>query len=806
MKSIFAFVGFLVAASSAPCLAADTQGASIARAIQQAGLDPDQCYRVRDFAFQKEDLKFYLNDGHLLFARAVEGRRLAAVFVADVPGGDAELMVFPPHASERLALSVFTKSPNLNEHFIAAVFLFTDNTGAELLEQLKDTTKDPSAALIIGGQFDTVVRNIAQSFEVRLVNDMLSSDWTQNGMFFAAISGKNLGNFDALVDPRWQEQVLLGQLATRDGRRFFDTWTSFQSRSVRNGAKSRPDPQVLPENFTIDATLTPELLLQAKTTIDVTTKTPTGRALTFDLSRHMKVTDVRVDGEPAEYFVRESLRSNVIRSGENDSFLVILPKPLQPGEKRRIEISHEGNVIASAGKNVYYVGARSNWYPSPDGAFATYDLTFRYPKALQLVSTGQVVEDRTEETTRVTRHRVSSPIRFAGFNLGDYEKASVNRAGFTVEVYANRMVEAALQPKPRELMPAPTPPATPGRIGRPRLSDGLDMPFSPAAPDPKARLNALADEIGAAMEFMTANFGPPPLKTLTVSPIPGAFGQGFPGLLYLSTLAYLNPSDLPGSMRTESQKRFLSELLHAHETAHQWWGNLVTSASYQDDWVMEALASYSSLMLLEKKKGRKALEEVLDEYRTHLLSETPEGKTLESAGPVVWGARLNSSQTSISWRAIMYEKGAWIIHMLRVRMGEPAFLKMLNALAQRNRYKRVSTDDFRKLAAEFLPAGSDDTKLENFFEQWVYGTGIPSLKLSQSVRGKAPRVRVQGSIAQADVNEDFSISVPVQIQMPGKRTTTKWVRTSGDAATFTADVAQAPTKISIDPYTVLMKR
>src|SRR5205085_3994630 len=62
-----------------------------------------------------------------------------------------------------------------------------------------------------------------------------------------------------------------------------------------------------------------------------------------------------------------------------------------------------------------------------------------------------------------------------------------------------------------------------------------------------------------------------PLKTLTVSPIPGAFGQGFPGLLYLSTLAYLNTSDLPMPMRTESQKRFLSELLQAHETAHQWW-------------------------------------------------------------------------------------------------------------------------------------------------------------------------------------------------------------------------------------------
>ena len=60
----------------------------------------------------------------------------------------------------------------------------------------------------------------------------------------------------------------------------------------------------------------------------------------------------------------------------------------------------------------------------------------------------------------------------------------------------------------------------------------------------------------------------------------------------------------------------------------------------------------------------------------------------------------------------MYEKGSWIIHMLRVKMGEAAFLKMLNAVAQRNRYGRVSTESFRAIAAEFMPAGSEDAKLE----------------------------------------------------------------------------------------------
>src|SRR5829696_4921999 len=132
-----------LAVLSAICSGAESTAASISRAIQQAGLDPNECYRVRDLAFQKEDIKIYLNDGHLIFAKPVEGRRLAAAYIADVPGGDAELMVFPPYSSERRSLAAFTKSPNLNEHFRAAVFIFSDNTAAELLDMLKDAKKEP---------------------------------------------------------------------------------------------------------------------------------------------------------------------------------------------------------------------------------------------------------------------------------------------------------------------------------------------------------------------------------------------------------------------------------------------------------------------------------------------------------------------------------------------------------------------------------------------------------------------------------------------------------------------------------------
>jgi aminopeptidase N len=324
-------------------------------------------------------------------------------------------------------------------------------------------------------------------------------------------------------------------------------------------------------------------------------------------------------------------------------------------------------------------------------------------------------------------------------------------------------------------------------------------------PSPAGRLQELSSEIGSAVELMVKYFGPPPLKTLTVSPIPGVFGQGFPGLVYLSTMAYLNPTDRPPGWQSESSRVFFSELLHAHEAAHQWWGNLVTSASYQDEWLMEALANYTAMMVLEKRKGRRALDAVLDEYRNNLLARSGE-KTIESYGPIIWGVRLVSSQAPSAWRTITYEKGSWIMHMLRMRLGEDAFTRMLGEIVKRKRLQAITTAEFRDIAATFLQPKSEDPKLENFFEQWVYSTGVPTLKLKYSVQGKAPKIRLRGEVEQADAPEEFSALVPIEIQLPGRQTVTRWIRTGSDAAQFTVDLKQAPIRVLLDPANAVLAK
>ncbi len=202
-----------------------------------------------------------------------------------------------------------------------------------------------------------------------------------------------------------------------------------------------------------------------------------------------------------------------------------------------------------------------------------------------------------------------------------------------------------------------------------------------------------------------------------MAPIPGGFGQGFPGLVYLSTFAYIDSASRPAALRDSEEQVFYSDLMVPHEVAHQWWGSVISTAHSEDEWLLEALANYSSLLWLEKKKGVKEMVTVLDGYRSELLEKDAQGKTYESAGPIVWGDRLNGQPVSRTWRTITYGKGTWIMHMLRRRMGDDAFFKLLAELRRRYEFKLVTTADFQALARELRPRGLSGGRDRCLFRQ-----------------------------------------------------------------------------------------
>jgi hypothetical protein len=490
-----------------------------------------------------------------------------------------------------------------------------------------------------------------------------------------------------------------------------------------------------------------------------------------------------------------ALRANTGR--ENELFLLVAPQPLQAGREYELEFHHSGNVIVQTGDRIFYVTARGNWYPSSGFLWTTFDLTFRYPRDLELVTPGDVVEDRTEGEWRITRRIPGAPIGLAGFNLGNYAHARVTRGEYVVDICANRALEPALQPRvqpPAVVMPP---------VGRRGRGPTMEIPQAPPPADPLARLRSLASDVASTLEFLGSKFGPLPMSHITVSPIPGQFGQGFPGLIYLSTRSYLNPTE---THMQASDALFFDELLQAHETAHQWWGGLVYGASYRDDWLMEALANYSALLYLEKYKGRRELETLLDGYRTALLQKSESGNTVDAAGPIVLGTRLESSLEPRAWQVITYGKGSWILQMLRRRMGDDRFLAMLAEVIHRFSRRQISTEQFRSVAAEFLPPKSEDAKLESFFEQWVYGTGIPALKLTYALKGKAPALRLVATLTQSEVADDFSVLTPVEIQTARGQTITRWVHSSSDPVRFTVNLKQPPLKVTLDPHDAVLRR
>ncbi|MCC6537073.1 MAG: hypothetical protein IT162_05955 [Bryobacterales bacterium] len=785
--------------------------ASVAAELRTLELDPAECYRVREVALTRGggDIKLYFNEGFLIFGKPVAGRRISAVFAADVEGGDGEVLVIPPSKGERLSLSAFTQTPTLNEHFRAGLMLFTDDTAEALAAELKrrDAQRTPDRGLLMAQEWNSVLGNLSGSFSIRLIQQVSGNLPASRGVFYAALQGRRLGNFDVSYDPDATDQIHIGQLKFKEERGYYDTWTSFPARPFRGDrAERQPPGDVVLDNYRIEALLDDALRLKVTTRATVTPRRGPLAVVGFEISDGMSVTAVRINGAPAELFTREALRANLLRRNESILFLVTPAQPLEAGRAYEVEFEHEGNVVRPAGRDVYFVSSRSNWYPQSGTLFAKYDIRFEYPGHLQIVFPGELKEDRENGARRITRRVSTTPLRTAGFNLGKYESVKSTRGPLSVELFGNKQVEFALRsPAPEAPAILPLPPPFPRRGGGAAQNQTQQLPPAPAQlPNPTARLQTMAGEIASGFEFLASFLGPPALPTLMVAPIPGTFGQGFPGLVYLSTLSYLDPRERPVAVRDGRLRLFFDEILHAHESAHQWWGNVV-SAGPQDDWLLESLANYSALLYIEKRKGAKTMNEILDEYRQRLLRKEGDLE-VDQAGPIRLGTRLQNSLVPGAWRDIAYGKGSWVLHMLRKRMGDAVFMKMLGDICRQKRHSVMTLREFQEFAVSAMPPQSADRKLEAFFDHWVDNTGIPAFEMTTAVKGRAPKVQLTVTVKQSAVDASASFQVPVEVQLGRGRTQTHWITTGEEPAVLTLALPAPPVKVTLDPDDSVLKR
>ncbi len=216
-----------------------------------------------------------------------------------------------------------------------------------------------------------------------------------------------------------------------------------------------------------------------------------------------------------------------------------------------------------------------------------------------------------------------------------------------------------------------------------------------------------------------------------------------------------------------------------HETAHQWWGDLVTWKSYRDQWLAEGLANYASLLILEQKSPEQ-FHDVMEKYRKDLLSKNKDGEWLRDAGPVTLGQRLVSSHFPNGYEAISYERGTWLFHMLRSMMRDsemaahgrktPAhpdepFFRALRKARERFAGKAMSTRDLMQVFEEELPRPlwyNNHHNLDWFVDSWINGTAIPELATREiHIVEKAGVITVSGLILQKNAPDNLITAVPV---------------------------------------------
>ncbi len=781
--------------------------------IRRVELDPERCYRVRDIFFEREDIKLYFTDGHLIFGRKVHGRDIAVAFVASEPADTGEVLLIPPTPGERHAVARFLDETVLNEKFRTAVFFFTDDTADVLMHAIgksPSSRPDAEAGARLAPRWSTIVRNLLGGAALRVFADTYSNTPSEVGFFVGAMRGNRLGRFEVSIEPRLNKQVSAGKLVHDRGREFYEIWTSFEGKNFREGRRSAtPAPGQL-RNYRIAAVIGPDLDMDVRARADFYPQSPRARSFDFELSGHLRVSEVLLDGEAVEFLQKEQPVFSGTSRRQNNLVVVALPNPLQAGLRHEMEFRYSGKVISNTGSGVYYVGDRGTWYPRGKLQFSHYELDFHYPAHLELVATGTQVEDSVDAGVRSTRFQTESPIRLAGFNLGRYFSTTLQADGYEIEVHGHKTAAEKPRPKPVTLPLPPSPETLPGRrrsrygLRHPTLPLIFDMPAA-TPPALAPRVEKVADQCAAAFRFFREKFGEPAQKRVVVSPVPGDFGQGFPGLVYASTKSYFRPGDPPLVDLSAEEARFYANLLVPHELAHQWWGNVVTVDQPGESWIMEGLATYSSLLFLEQQEDRAALDQSLAAYRKRLLQTDGGGAALEAAGPVVLGERLRTSKTPRAYRIVAYEKGAWIFHMLRGIMGDRGFYSFLRELRDRFAFQAVTTEDIRREAARRVPTEYPDPELREFFDLWVYRTGIPRLSLEYSQRSREGRHRLTAKLKQNGVSERFSIAVPVRIVTSSGKFLDKYVLTEGAETEFSLTLDEKTARVELDPEGFLLR-
>ena len=416
---------------------------------------------------------------------------------------------------------------------------------------------------------------------------------------------------------------------------------------------------------------------------------------------------------------------------------VALPHAVAAGERFVLELAYEGPLVERLRTaRGYFLQDTLYWAPAhPDNRRWLQRFTFRSPEGLQVASGMTRIAECVDGDTRIAEWVTETPVRGMSFSIGRFEVTAAEAEGLPpISVYENR-----------------------SQTG-----------FAPGA------LRKTIEDLEGAIRLFGDYFGAYPYPSLLLTETVTHNGQAFPGMVLLSFRAF-------GQLHTG-----VSEVFRAHEVAHQWWGALVHWEDYRDQWISEGFSHYSAaLYVLAGLQDEDQFEDILDAWRLDVLGEVSVGQGTgilhygvrpeviresdgHESGPVVAGYRLNSTDTPVDYQILAYEKGAFVLHMLRILLtdletgDDTRFREMMRQFVREHHEQPASTRSFE--AAVERAFGEP---MDWFFDQWVYGVDVPTyrpdLEVSR-VADQQPPWLLHGTVRQEDVPGAFRMTVPVLVR------------------------------------------
>ena len=753
---------------------------------------------------------FELTDGELYTISPVEDQIAIVVFL-----GEGVVRSYPPDGVEHQQLEKFLDDEDmLEETFERFVFWFSDDTGIQLREQVENITAenlDRAKDLLQDRRKNLLERQLINP-DSRLLVDLLSlqrpkETQSPRKFFHAQIDSRDNGWLSINIEPLEREEVQIIRFDRR--RNTHDVWMGFHALSDFESATRSAVFDGFPRNPQVEGKLSggdgddwnaldlgiPPRPLQPeqegwtrqvrvlRTDVDLALEgngdAKASAALLFEahqpldairlrLSPVLKVTDVRwqssvpansdnvhditlLAGNPpspdtpveltgdALNFVQATHDRRLAEDLHEPSVTIVLPRVVAPTERFIIKLSYEGELIDyRRDGRTYVLKDALNWMPSHlhnRGTPGTrLSLTYRVPERFRVASGASLVDEQIIDGTRIMRWVSENPVAGMSFNLGRFNISTVERdTPPHITVYADRTHRG----------------------------------FSPSIRE------KTLDDLAGAIQTYTDYFGPYPFESLLVTETPTYNGLAFPGLVLLSFQAF-------GNLHTGE-----AELFRAHEVAHQWWGVSVPFENYRDQWLSEGFSQYSAALYTLKGLEREdQFLDMLDAWRLDVLGEVNIGQAYgknygfrpevirrsdgHKSGPLSIGYRLRTAETPLDYRILVYEKGAFVLHMLRMMLTEletgddEPFRKLMRNFFREHLFSSATTTAFEMAVTEAF-----GKPMDWFFDQWVHGVDIPTYRPELEVSpltDTADPFLLHGRVQQENVPDGFRMPVPIVIR------------------------------------------